>query len=103
MTPSASDKATQNPTPPRSKAGKIKNIGRVGRKNQKTLVASWAIRSLSPVSLHNQKNVMTDMRGSERIRPPRLGDRRAASEAADTINPEMTILKSKALLAVTLA
>ena len=35
--------------------------------------------------------------------PPRSGDRRAASTAAETISPEMTALKSKALLAVTLA
>jgi hypothetical protein len=76
------------------------NMGSVGRKNQNTLVASRATCSLSPVSLHNQKNASKDIRGSERISPPRLDERRAASRARVTINPEMTALKINALLAV---
>ena len=95
MPATASTKAVQKPTPARSIAGRARNSGIDGRKNQKALCASSAIRSPSRVSCQTQMKVSSETNGSETISPPTPGHRRATSEAVATITPEISALMAR--------
>ncbi len=95
VSPTASDKASQKLSPARSIAGKAKNIGIEGRKNQNAPCASCATRSVSPVSRHNHRNVSNETSGSDTISPPTPGQRLATSEAAATISPDRAAFRSR--------
>lgn len=91
----ASAKAIQKPTPPLSNAGKTKNIGIDGKKNQNALCATLATRSGSLVSRHNQTKVSSETNGKDTISPPMPGQRRATSDATATMPPEIAALRMK--------
>jgi len=84
--------AAQNATPWRNSAGSTRNKGKVGSTSQKVPCASAAMRSLSPVSRHSQSIDRMESRGSDRIKAPQLGLRRATSEAVAMMMPESTAL-----------
>jgi len=69
-----------------------KNIGSDGRTNQKVASDCAAMRSVSAVSCHSQIIARIETSGSEAIRPPKPGLRRATSETAMTMNPDSAAL-----------
>ena len=64
-------------------------------KNQMALTDSSATRSESCESRHSQIIASSDVSGSEATNPPQPGERRAISDTAATIAPEMAALMSK--------
>lgn len=71
-----------------------KNIGRVGKTNQKVECAKSAMASLSRVSIHSQTKARMEISGKDRMMAPSAGLRLAISETAAMIMPE-----SRALIA----
>jgi len=78
----------QNAIPWRNIAGIRRNIGKVGSTYQKVDCACVAIRSASPVSCHSQRMPRIETRGSETMRAPSVGDRRATSDTTAMMTPD---------------
>src|SRR5512139_3885648 len=83
---------SQNTMPRRSIAGITRNIGSVGSTYQNVDCACAAIRSASLVSCHSQMMPRIETSGSETIRAPRVGERRATSDTMAMMTPESAAL-----------
>ena len=73
-------------------AGKTRNIGIDGRKNQKVLIDSSATRAGLCVSRNSQIIARSEVSGSDATNPPQPGYRRAISDTAATMAPESAAL-----------
>ncbi len=76
----------------RSIAGISMNMGSEGITYQNVATICEAIRSLSPVSRHNQITAMIEMSGSDATSAPKAGLRLAISDTAAARMPDSAAL-----------
>jgi hypothetical protein len=85
----------QKPTPARSIAGRIRNIGSDGKTYQNVDSAWLAIRSVSAVSRQSHNIPNSEINGNETMRAPKLGLRFATSDTMAMMIPDKAHLMTK--------
>ena len=95
MSAQQASSALQKPTPWRSSAGSTRNIGSVGSTYQKVDSACAAILTASPVSRQSQRMPSRETSGSETMRAPSVGERRATSETTAMMTPDRPTLSAR--------